>query len=87
LESELLAAGFTGVSVDIVDAPVRLSDAKEFTRFARESFGALHQMMSGLDPDAQAAIWEEVETAMAAFEGPDGFVGPCELLVGCGTAG
>jgi hypothetical protein len=86
LEAELLAAGFTDVTVDTLDAPVRLPDAREFTRFARESFGALHQMMTGLDDDARDAIWAEVEQAMSAYESADGFVGPCELLVGAGTA-
>jgi ubiquinone/menaquinone biosynthesis C-methylase UbiE len=84
-EAELLAAGFTDVIVEAFDAPVRLPDAKEYTRFARESFGALHQMMSGLDEDAQEAIWSEVENAMSRYEGPAGFAGPCELLIGAGT--
>jgi SAM-dependent methyltransferase len=86
LERELLAAGFADVTVERVDAPVRLPDAKEFTRFARESFGALHQMMNGLDTDAQEAIWAEVESAMTRYEDASGFVGPCELLIGAGAA-
>ena len=28
-----------------------------------------------------AGVWAEVEQALKQFEGPDGFVGPCELLV------
>jgi hypothetical protein len=28
---------------------------------------------------------EEVCEALRAFEGPDGFVGPCEMLVAVGT--
>lgn len=84
-ESELLAAGFTNVSVVTIDAPLRMASAAEFTRFARESFGALHQMMSGLDDAERAQVWADMETAMSAYEGADGFVGPCELHVGAGT--
>lgn len=86
LETTLLAAGFTDVTVDTVAAPVRLPDAAEFTRFARESFGALHQMMAGLDDDAREAIWAEVHKAMSVYETPAGFAGPCELLIGAGVA-
>ena len=51
------------------------------SRFERESFGALHQMLAGLpEPDREAA-WAEIGQALAEFEGPDGFVGPCEMLV------
>jgi hypothetical protein len=33
----------------------------------------------------RAAAWQEIEAALAQFEGPDGFVGPCEMLVVSGT--
>jgi len=52
----------------------------------RESFGALHQMLAGLGPAEQADAWAEIEEALPQFEGPDGFVGPCELLVATATA-
>jgi hypothetical protein len=38
-------------------------------------------MLAGLGPDARAAVWQEITAALTGFEGPDGFVGPCELLV------
>jgi hypothetical protein len=43
-------------------------------------------MLAGLDDAGRAAAWDEVGTALAEFEGPDGFVGPCELLVVAGSA-
>jgi hypothetical protein len=73
------------VTVEKVDAPVRLSSAAECVRFERESFGALHQMMSTLSEAERAATWREIESELAQFEGPDGFVGPCEMLVGGGV--
>lgn len=85
LEAELEAAGFADVVVRAVAAPVRLASAAECARFERESFGALHQMLAGLPEDERASAWDEVESALAQFEGPDGFVGPCELLVAGAT--
>jgi ubiquinone/menaquinone biosynthesis C-methylase UbiE len=87
LAEALTAAGFTDVEVRTVPSPVRLTSAKECVCFQQESFGALHQMMAGLSAAERADTWREVEEALTRFEGPDGFVGPCEMLVGAGTAG
>jgi SAM-dependent methyltransferase len=81
LRRELETAGFVDVDVRTLPAPLRLASAAECVRFERESFGALHQMLSGLDADSQAAVWREIAEGLTEFEGPDGFVGPCELLV------
>jgi SAM-dependent methyltransferase len=79
-------AGFHDVSVERVAAPLRLPSAAECTRLERESFGALRQMLAGLDASEQSEAWAEIEEALGRFEGPDGFVGPCELLVAAATA-
>jgi SAM-dependent methyltransferase len=86
LEQAFAAAGYVGVEVSRVAAPLRMPSAAECTRFERESFGALHQMLSGVSPDEREAAWAEIERELGRFEGPDGFVGPCELLVAAGTA-
>jgi hypothetical protein len=86
LEAALVTAGFRDVNVVAVDAPLRLPSAAECVRFERESFGALHQMLSAL-PDAQrVAAWDEIAHELRRFETATGFVGPCELLVGAATA-
>jgi hypothetical protein len=85
LEAALARAGFKDIAVRRVPSPVRLPSARECVRFERESFGALHQMMSGLDGDARAQVWQDIEVALAGFETEGGFVGPCEMLVGVGT--
>ena len=83
---ELLeGAGLGEVEVHRVQAPLRLASAEECTRLERESFGALHAMLSTLSGLEQDEAWAEVGEALGAFEEPDGFVGPCELLVGIGT--
>jgi hypothetical protein len=30
-------------------------------------------------------VWDQIAAALTRFETPDGFVGPCELLVGSAT--
>lgn len=85
LEGELTAAGFHDVDVQVVSAPVLLSSAAECVRFERESFGALHQMLGGLAPEAQEQVWVDMETELRRFETPEGFVGPCELVIAGAT--
>jgi SAM-dependent methyltransferase len=82
---QLEAAGFGAVEVRRVAAPLRMASAAECARLERESFGALHQMLAGLAEAEREEAWAEIETALREFEVPGGFVGPCELLVGCGT--
>jgi hypothetical protein len=84
-EEALRAAGFRDVTVDVVPSPVRMATAAECVAFERESFGALHQMLSGLPPAEREEAWAEIGRALAEFEGADGFVGPCEMLVVSGT--
>jgi SAM-dependent methyltransferase len=87
LEDVLREAGFGQVAIRTLDAPLGMTSAAECVRFERESFGALHQMLSGLSPDEQADTWDEIGRELARFEARDGFTGPCELLVAVGTAG
>jgi len=81
LEALLSANGFADVRVEPVDAPLVLRSAEECLRFERESFGALHQMLSGVPAEEREDVWAEVLDALRAFVTPAGFVGPCELLV------
>ena len=78
-------AGFRDVRVEVVSAPLRFARASECVRFEKESFGALHQMLGGLTASEQAAAWDEIATELARFEQPEGFVGPCELVIAVGT--
>jgi ubiquinone/menaquinone biosynthesis C-methylase UbiE len=85
LARTLEQAGFRDVKVDKVDSPLRLPTAAECVRFERESFGALLQMMAGMDEDERADTWDEIERTLARFETNEGgFVGPCEMLIGSG---
>ena len=85
LEGAFRQAGFRDVQSRLIVAPVKLQSAAECVRFEKESFGALHQMLSGLDEAAREAAWVEIEQELKAFERPSGFEGPCELVVAVGT--
>ena len=86
LGAALERAGFHDVEVRAVPAPLRLPSAAECVRFERESFGALHQMLSPVPEQDRPAVWQEIEDALVRFETSTGFVGPCELLVAGATA-
>lgn len=85
LQAAYEGAGFRDVETRTVAAPLRLSSASECVGFEKESFGALHQMLAGLTESEREATWSEIEKELAAFEGPTGFEGPCELVIGVGT--
>ena len=61
-----------------------LRDARTCVQFEKESFGALHQMMSGLADSEKQAVWEEIEQELKKFETEKGFIGPCEMIVAVG---
>lgn len=85
LEAAYARAGFRNSEIRIVPAPLRLPSAAEYVRFARESFGALHQMMSGLSDAERRETWHEIEQELRQFENANGFEGPCELVIGVGA--
>lgn len=80
----LREAGFQNVHEKNLSAPLELPSAAECVRFERESFGALHEMLKGLDAVAQSEVWHDIETALLKFENGNGFSGPCELIVVAG---
>lgn len=86
LEQALAEAGFRDIDTRVMAAPLRMSRAADCVRFERESFGALHQMLSGLNEAGREAAWQEIADALSAFDGPEGFVGPCELIIAAGVA-
>ena len=78
-------AGFRDIVTESIAAPVQMASVQEFVQFARDSFGALHQMMAGLSDAERADTWSEIERELSQFEGPLGFTGPCQMIVGVGV--
>ena len=84
IEKAFSQAGFKNVKSELVDSPLLLPSAKECVRFEKESFGALHQMMSSLSDLEKVSVWEEIERELQKFESENRFVGPCEMVVAVG---
>ena len=84
IEKAFLQAGFKKVRAELVDSPLLLASAKECVRFEKESFGALHQMMSSLSASEKESVWNEIEEELQEFETDNGFAGPCEMVVAVG---
>ena len=75
----------TDVTFELVEAPLRLARASDCLAFERESFGALHQMLSGLEEAEKKAAWDEAFAELRRFEGPRGFEAPCVMALAVGT--
>ncbi|MGB4400360.1 MAG: class I SAM-dependent methyltransferase [Daejeonella sp.] len=84
IEKTLTKAGFINVKAVLVNSPLLMPSAKDCVQFERESFGALHQMLSGLSDTEKQTVWEEIEQELKDFETENGFVGPCEMVVAVG---
>jgi SAM-dependent methyltransferase len=85
ITAALERAGFRDVQTRTIQSPLRLDSAADCVRFERESFGALHQMLAGLDDAEREEAWDEIEAELGRFEGAGGFEGPCELIVVAGV--
>lgn len=86
LEAAYKKAGFSDIQIRVVPTPLRMASAAEYVRFARESFGALHQMLASISTEAEREdVWREIAEAMREFQNSNGFEGPCELIIGVGV--
>jgi SAM-dependent methyltransferase len=84
IETAFEKAGFNNIRVTKVPSPLLLESAAECVRFEKESFGALHQMLSGLHSAERESVWEEIQSELQKFETSEGFIGPCEMIVAVG---
>ncbi|MGI3168496.1 class I SAM-dependent methyltransferase [Pseudooceanicola sp. C21-150M6] len=87
IESLFNAAGLQDIQTRKIDAPVVLESASDCLRFEKESFGALHQMLSNLGEYARTAAWKDVEAALERFETEKGFIGPCVMIAASARKG
>lgn len=85
IENSFRQAGFVNVKSVLVDSPLIMAAAKDCVQFEKESFGALHQMMSSLNDAEKESVWNEIEQELKKFETDQGFIGPCEMVVAVGT--
>jgi SAM-dependent methyltransferase len=86
LRDALARAGFQDIQERRVPSPLKMKSAADCLRFEKESFGALHTMLAGLDEAGKDDAWQEIEGELRKFETASGFEGPCELIVITGSA-
>lgn len=84
IEKTFIQAGFINVKSVLIDSPLNMPFAKDCVQFEKESFGALHQMLSSLSDTEKQTVWAEIEQELKKFETEKGFVGPCEMVVAVG---
>jgi len=87
IEKAFTQAGFINVRSVLVDSPLLLPSAEVCIKFEKESFGALHQMMSGLTDAEKESVWKEIEQELKNLKQNNGFAGPCEMIVAIGEKG
>jgi len=74
-------AGLHEVITTRLSAPFRLATAAHYLEFVRASASPIRQILSRLPHTEQIAAWDEMEHALRAFDTPQGWVGPNELLL------
>ncbi len=72
--------GFSWVATTKVMAPFRLPSVKDYLNFIRASAGPIVQILEQLGDAARHAAWAEIENKLSAFNTPNGWEGPNELL-------
>ena len=69
IEDQFAKAGFRDIETRRIAAPVKLPSAAEYRTLCKESFGALHQMLAGLDEAGRDAAWAEIEQQLKVVRG------------------
>ncbi len=85
MEQLFSECGFVNVERQILSVPLRMASAAQAVAMMQEAFGAYRAVVSDSPESVRAAAWVEVEEALRAFETPEGFVAPTEVLVAAGT--
>jgi len=79
LASVLRDAGFVDVVVTAMPFVRRLDDAAMAVAMIRDGFAVCQALVADLPSAEQAAAWAEVETALSAYQQPEGLVVPGEV--------
>jgi hypothetical protein len=73
-------AGFRQVATTAIEAPFRLPTPTYYLDFVCASASSIQQILSRLDAAAQDGAWADIEARLHAFDTPDGWLDPKELL-------
>jgi SAM-dependent methyltransferase len=82
LMAQLLeAAGFAGIEVREMAAPFRLPSSTHYLDFIRSSGSPIMRILAPLSEPARNAAWDDMESQLNRFAGPQAWEGPNELLL------
>lgn len=68
----------------MMTAPFKLPSVKDYLDFVRTSASPIVQILGQLDDAARDAAWAEIESRLNAFDTPNSWEGPNELLLTMG---
>jgi len=86
LLAELLGrAGFVGVEVHALSAPMRLPSSAHYVEFVRSAGMPIVQLLAALPDALQRDAWDDMTAQLACFDTPNGWQGPNELLLCAAT--
>ena len=74
-------AGFTDITTTVLSATFKLPTAASYLSFVRSSATPIIRVLSALDESARQSAWAEMESRLAEFQTPEGWMGPNELLL------
>jgi SAM-dependent methyltransferase len=77
-------SGFSQVATTKMKAPFRMPSVKDYLDFVRISASPIVQILGRIDDTARQAAWAEIESKLGAFNTPNGWEGPNELLLTMG---
>jgi ubiquinone/menaquinone biosynthesis C-methylase UbiE len=78
------AAGFSHIATTKVAAPFRLPSVKDYLDFIESSASPINQILRRVDDATRHKAWAEIEAKLSAFNTPNGWEGPNELLLTVG---
>jgi ubiquinone/menaquinone biosynthesis C-methylase UbiE len=78
-------AGFRHVTVEAVPFQRRYPSLAVAMQNVRDLLPEISRMLMHVSETERAAAWAEIEDALRAFDGIEGFVGPQTYLIGVGT--
>ena len=74
-------AGFGDVATTAVNAVFRMPSVDDYLAFVRDSASPILQILAKLTPAAAQAAWDDIGDQLHAFDTPNGWEGPNELLI------
>ena len=86
LEQALAEGGFAGIEIHPMTLPIRMASAEDCVRYLQATSPTLKELTSTLSPDDRKVVWDDVQKALTAYEGNDGFEVLHEVIVAAGTA-